>query len=424
LSFLDPCSTAIRRLLRETGRQVVDLHSGTDAEGSRMRVLMSACPLRSHFYPMIPLAWALQVAGHEVLVVAPPNATGLLHEAGISTMALDDDFDPLVEVRAALPAQLLPVPGTRKWNNAFWSMGVQAAVGRADQIVDEYVALATGWGAQLIIADPLELAGRVTAAALGIPFIRHRWAVDPLTGPFEERIADLLAPVHRRFGVGEPPDPAVVVDMSPPGLQLPEAPRGEPVRFMSYSGAATLPRWVTAPRHSRRICVTVGSSGMFGGPASLLHRVLHAMVDLPDTEIVVTESEVDTALAAELGDRLRLTGVLPLTLFLGTCTAIVHHSGSGTAYTAATLGVPQLALPQLNDNFQVAERLCASGVGLALTTKATQQTPAIRDALHTVLTDSGIRAEAGRMAGAVAAMPTPDQFVADLPRLLSAGRHH
>lgn len=385
-----------------------------------MRVLMSACPLRSHFYPMIPLAWALQVAGHEVLVVAPPNATGLLHGAGISTMSLNDDFDPIAEVRAALPASMLPVAGTRGWNNAFWGMGVRTAVERAGQIAGEYLALATGWGAELIIADPLELAGRVTAATLGIPFIRHRWAVDPLTGPFEAETARLLEPLHRRYGVTRPPAPAVVVDMSPPGLQLPEVPQGEPVRFMSYCGAASMPRWVTAPRQPNRICVTVGSSGMFGGPGSLLHRVLRAMVDLPDTEIVVTESELDPALAAELGDRLRLTGVLPLNLFLGTCTAIVHHSGSGTAYIAATLGVPQLALPQLNDNFQVSERLRATGIGVTLTTRATQQTPAIRDALHTVLTDTGLRCAAGQMAASAAKMPTPDQFVADLPRLLSA----
>ncbi|GAA0638995.1 DUF1205 domain-containing protein [Kutzneria viridogrisea] len=388
-----------------------------------MRVLMSACPLRSHFYPMIPLAWALRVAGHEVLVVAPPNATKLLHEAGISTIALTDDFDPLAEVRAALPPQMLPVAGTREWNNTFWSMGIKAAVTRAEQIVEEYFALAKGWGAELVIADPLELASRVTAAALGIPFIRHRWAVDPLTGPFETRIGELLAPTYRRYGVAELPEPAVVVDMSPPGMQLPEAPPGQPVRFMSYSGTASLPRWVVEPTRPRRICVTVGSSGMFGGPASLLHRVLRALDDLSDTEIVVTESTVDKELADALGDRLRLTGVLPLDLFLGTCTAIVHHSGSGTAYTAATLGVPQLAMPQMNDNFQVADRLRASGIGVTLTTRSTQQTPAIRDGLRKVLTDEGIRAAVDRMAASAAAMPTPDQFVADLPRLLSAGRN-
>jgi UDP:flavonoid glycosyltransferase YjiC (YdhE family) len=214
----------------------------------------------------------------------------------------------------------------------------------------------------------------------------------------------------------------VVVDMSPPGMQLPEAPPGEPVRFMSYSGTASLPRWVFEPARPRRICVTVGSTGMFGGPASLLYRVLRALDDPPDTEIVVTESTVDKELADALGDRLRLTGVLPLDLFLGTCTAIVHHSGSGTAYTAATFGVPQLALPQMNDNFQVADRLRATGVGVTLTTRSAQQTPAIRAGLRKVLDDEGIRAAATRVAAAAAAMPTPAQFVADLPKLLSANR--
>lgn len=48
-----------------------------------MRVLFTTAPLPGHLYPMVPLAWALRAAGHQVLVAAPENfsetvvATGL-----------------------------------------------------------------------------------------------------------------------------------------------------------------------------------------------------------------------------------------------------------------------------------------------------------------------------------------------------------
>ncbi|MDT0444588.1 hypothetical protein [Streptomyces johnsoniae] len=38
-----------------------------------MRVMIATFPSTSHLYPVIPLAWALQSAGHEVCVVGHPG---------------------------------------------------------------------------------------------------------------------------------------------------------------------------------------------------------------------------------------------------------------------------------------------------------------------------------------------------------------
>ena len=40
-----------------------------------MRVLFAAHAERTHFYSMIPLAWALRTAGHEVYVASQPALT-------------------------------------------------------------------------------------------------------------------------------------------------------------------------------------------------------------------------------------------------------------------------------------------------------------------------------------------------------------
>ncbi|GAA3035986.1 hypothetical protein GCM10020000_11910 [Streptomyces olivoverticillatus] len=41
-----------------------------------MRVLIIPSPVTTHFMPMIPLAWALRAAGHELLVAGQPDVMG------------------------------------------------------------------------------------------------------------------------------------------------------------------------------------------------------------------------------------------------------------------------------------------------------------------------------------------------------------
>ena len=51
--------------------------------GRRMRVLVTSWGWRSHFYPLVPLAWALRSAGHEVLVASQPSMTEDIVGAGL-----------------------------------------------------------------------------------------------------------------------------------------------------------------------------------------------------------------------------------------------------------------------------------------------------------------------------------------------------
>lgn len=48
-----------------------------------MRVLFTTTPGRGHFFPMVPLAWALRCAGHQVVVAAPPQIAESVRAAGL-----------------------------------------------------------------------------------------------------------------------------------------------------------------------------------------------------------------------------------------------------------------------------------------------------------------------------------------------------
>jgi UDP:flavonoid glycosyltransferase YjiC (YdhE family) len=73
-----------------------------------------------------------------------------------------------------------------------------------------------------------------------------------------------------------------------------------------------------------------------------------------------------TAVAADTVDGdLYFLGRAPHATLFPRCAAAIHHGGSGTVHNAARAGVPQLALPQIVDQYYWGHRLAQLGVGPA-----------------------------------------------------------
>jgi UDP:flavonoid glycosyltransferase YjiC (YdhE family) len=51
-----------------------------------MRVLFVVLPHKSHFFCMVPMAWALSAAGHEVRVASQPDITAAITAAGLNAV--------------------------------------------------------------------------------------------------------------------------------------------------------------------------------------------------------------------------------------------------------------------------------------------------------------------------------------------------
>ncbi|HZN74657.1 MAG TPA: glycosyl transferase family 28, partial [Micromonosporaceae bacterium] len=47
-----------------------------------MRVLFTTFAWPSHYFPMVPLAWALQAAGHEVRMTSQPELLPTMRRSG------------------------------------------------------------------------------------------------------------------------------------------------------------------------------------------------------------------------------------------------------------------------------------------------------------------------------------------------------
>src|SRR5256885_12296874 len=67
---------------------------GTDPGGSdAMKVLFTTWAWPSHFFPMVPLAWALRSAGHEVRIASGPELERTIRDAGLPAVAVGGPVD-------------------------------------------------------------------------------------------------------------------------------------------------------------------------------------------------------------------------------------------------------------------------------------------------------------------------------------------
>ncbi|MDX3229772.1 nucleotide disphospho-sugar-binding domain-containing protein [Streptomyces sp. ME19-01-6] len=385
-----------------------------------MRVLMTTTPSPSHLAPMIPLAWALLAAGHEVLVMGQPDIQKTAHSAGLSSVSVGAPYYGNDSVLPYLPPGIRPLQALGRNNKEVLPGAAKVYATHARYLVRAYLDVAREWRPDLVVGEQFDYTSLMIGGALGVPAVHHRWGVDPLTGPARPIAAIFLDGLCRRLGMDGLPEPHAILDPCPPTLQDPDAAPGTPIRFVPFNGVGTRPAWVTERRAARRVCVTLGRQTLVTNGLPLLRHVLEAFEDGTDVEAVVT---VDPRFRDQVGavpSAVRVVDPTPLNLFLHTCDAVVHHGGCGSALTATAAGLPQLVLPQLLDQFTVGDALAAAGAGISLDTAAAQDDPErVRAAVTALLTGDAHRRAAAELADEVRNMPSPAQVAADLEQLVA-----
>jgi UDP:flavonoid glycosyltransferase YjiC (YdhE family) len=388
-----------------------------------MRVLMSTWGWRSHFYCLAPLGWALQAAGHEVRVAAPPSTAAAVAAAGLAAVPVGRDL-PFAEAFAgsigrvgALDApQRSDASGGRASADLEPEISPDGGVVRlAEAMLDELVAFGRHWRPEVMVWEPFNLAAAVACAVLGVPGLQHLWGPDS-SGTLRLDQEAVFGPLAGRFGRaadGVRLTGDALLDPAPPPLQVPPTAPALPVRFVPYNGTAVLPDWLRAPGGRPRVCVTAGTM-MAGagltGRAEPLAAAAAAAARLGAEVVVVVEQAHRSRFAGLPGDVRLADAPLALRLLLPTCSAIVHQGGAGTMMTALARGVPQLVLPQVSDQHFNAGRLALAGCGRWLDPESGQPSEAA-DAMAEVLADGPLRDAAADLADRVRRMPAPAALV-------------
>ncbi|MEO6504303.1 MAG: nucleotide disphospho-sugar-binding domain-containing protein [Jatrophihabitantaceae bacterium] len=394
-----------------------------------MRVLVSSWGWRSHFYPLVPLAWALRSAGHEVLVASQPSMTEVIVGAGLPAVGVGDDLDFTEVFRgqigrvatmserasgAATPGALRP---------AVTSDG--GVVRFAAAMVGDLVAFGREFAPDLIVFEPQNLAAAVTAAALGVPGVRQLWGPDETTQLDLDRDA-ILGPLAAQVGVRPDdiqPAGSLMLDPCPPGMQVRLVGPSQPVRFVPYNGASVLPDWLRTPPERPRVCLTWGTvmATLGVNPALDLAAVIAEVASL-DVELVLALHPAQHAGLTDLPGNVRLARTpLALQLVLPSCQAVIHQGGAGSMMTALAAGVPQVLVPLVGDQHLNAERLVAIGAGRSLPERSARPAD-VRRLVAELLGGAPERRRAAEVADQVRAMPSPAQIVEVLERLCSTTR--
>jgi len=393
-----------------------------------MRVLMTSWAWASHYMPLVPLAWALRAAGHEVHVASQPRLTGVINDSGAAAVPVGPDLDH-DEVRGRQLAGLSPsefprVPAAGTSMDSWPPQRVRQVFGtfaaHSEAMLDDLVAYARFWCPDLIVYEPTTYTGPLVAALLGVPAIRCVHGID-VTYQARQVVPELIREMSVRLGLGEVDILGdATVDPCPPSLQIPADVSRIPTRYVPYSGPATLPQWLRQQPSQPRVCLTWGTSASSIGDVdtSVPARLVQALTEL-EVDVVLALDEQYARRLGEVPANGRSAGPLALHLVLPGCAAVIHQGGNGTLLTAALCGVPQLVLPQLPGQTFRTERIVAAGVAEALLPGQFSESAAMLR-LKAILTETSYRDRARSLRDEMLGMPAPADTVARLEQMAAA----
>lgn len=385
-----------------------------------MRVLITACASPPHYYPLVPLAWALRNEGHEVRIAATPGLVDTVVSSGLTVVQVGQETDFIEVTRQqmelAQDAEVTPA----LWQELRKGKGPRALrifLGLAEAMIDDTIEFARAWRPDLVVHGPTTYAGPVTAAVLGVPNVRV-----PMCPDVEFRAADyerdLLAPLSARFGGGEvTPLGTLTADACPASMQAPSDYPRQLVRYIPYNGPGEMPHWLLEPPARRRVAITWGTTLAKINPNLVLAGPMIRALDEVDAEIVVAIAPGHRPLLGPVPDGVRVVEQLPLHMLLPTCDAIIHQGGNGTTMTSVACGTPQLIVPQFPDQAFVAAHVSKTGAAVVVNPEDAGSA-VVRDTVTALIDPDGPALKAAvALRDEAAAHPAPTEVVGVLEKL-------
>lgn len=137
-----------------------------------MRFLITCIPGLGHLNPLLPIAFALKKAGHEVAIATAPIFCKTVTNVGLECIPAGLDWDErrLLETIPELRAITPIYRGEWMMNNIFLNRSPHKMISDLSRIVPE-------WRPDMIVSGSFEYGGAVVAEKLGLPYATASYTI-------------------------------------------------------------------------------------------------------------------------------------------------------------------------------------------------------------------------------------------------------
>jgi len=376
-----------------------------------VRVLFSFVGGQGHLDPLLPIAHAAVVAGHDVTFSAQAEMCERVRALGFAvrpsgTSTLFTERQPLL------------VPDRNRERDAVRASFAGAiARSRAADLLD----VIAEFEPDVLVCDEIDFGAMIAAERAGIP---HASVVVIASGSFVDAalVADPLNALRAEHGLEPDPELAMlhrhlVLVPVPPRFRDPACPLPSTARMLrpAVLDASDGTERQCAPRARPLVYVTLGT--IFNLESDdVLARIVGAIRELPIDVLAAVGPYVEPAELGPQPGNVRVESFVAQHEVLRRAAVVVCHGGSGTVVGALACGVPVVVIPLGADQLDNAARVTMLGVGIALDVTDLRDDD-IRRAVEQALTDVQMRARAASFAADAAAMPGPDAAVGLLEAL-------
>lgn len=362
-----------------------------------LNVLFSVRPFRGHLHPLIPLARAFRLAGHQVAVATAEDMAAVVTGAGLTW--LPAGLNPR-QIWQAFPGE----------DSDYGYLPVKAKVADLLEIAVEQ------FPPDVVIREPTDLAPAIAAEVAGaVSVIYGLGHFIPVRSWRILHADETIAGLRREYGLREDPGleslyrdlyitvlPRLFEKIRP--LPVPAMQR---LRYAPWDGgdrAAGAALAGLPPPDPERPTVLVTLGTVYNTHSGLFSRFLEALADEPVQVICTLGEGADEAVSARAPGNVRFERYLPHSSILPGCQAMLCHAGFNTMLGCLSAGVPLVCVPLGSDQEYNARRIAVGGLGLWL--RDDEASPErIREAMRRVLGEPAFAARARAFASDMGRRP-------------------
>jgi vancomycin aglycone glucosyltransferase len=388
-----------------------------------MRILFAPHGTRGDIQPLVAVAEALRIKGHNVSFVAPTNAVESLRARGFTACSNGIDLHQLLR---SPDAQLQSL----RWQLGHLAEMLSPRLFETLAVASEHVDLIVGSGVQLAAASIAEWRRIPYVVAVFCPCAVPTSGTPPPTVRTQtlpgwlnrllwligQPLADLAlrGPLNAgRKRLGLSPIAGPVAQASQVNILLAADRDLAPLSEDAPSNVAVTDAWILEgqsrldPQLDQ--FVHMEPAPLYVGFGSMVSRHTDGLASQAVTAArALGRSLILSAGWAELGRGLAIpedvfvVGDVPHHLLFPHVAAVVHHGGAGTTTAAARGGAPQVILPHILDQYYWAHRVSVLGLGPRPLPVEIVNADVLTDSIATAIGNPDIRERAATLAAAIA----------------------